>query len=138
MQVQPYLVFEGRCDEAIAFYKNAIGAEVEMVMRFKDAPPGACPGGTQPPGDKVMHSSLRVGDTKVMMSDGRCSGKPTFAGINLSLDAKDDAQAKKLFDGLAADGGNVTVPLNKTFFASSFGMVTDRFGVTWLVIAGGK
>jgi PhnB protein len=138
MQVQPYLSFEGRCDEAIAFYKKALGAEVQMVMRFKDAPAGACPGGTQPPGDKVMHSALRVGDTTVMMSDGRCSGKPTFAGINLSLDAKDDAQAQTLFNALSADGGTVGLPLNKTFFASSFGMVTDRFGVTWMIFAGAQ
>ena len=132
MQVQPYLFFEGRCDEAIAFYKKAIGAEVQMLMRYKDAPEDECAGGMKHPPDKVMHSTLKVGDATVMMSDGNCSGKPTFSGIALSLDGKDDAQTEKLYSALA-DGGNTIVPLMKTFFASKFGMVIDRFGVTWMV-----
>ena len=134
MQVQPYLFFEGRCDEAIAFYKKAIGAEVQMLMRYKDAPEGECAGGMKHPPDKVMHSSVTVGDSTVMLSDGNCSGKTHFDGFSLSLDARDDAQAEKLFNALAADGGTPIVPLMSTFFASKFGMVTDRFGVTWMVL----
>jgi PhnB protein len=133
MQVQPYLFFEGRCDEAIAFYKKAIGAEVQMLMRYKDSPEGECAGGAKHPPDKVMHASLTVGDANVMLSDGNCSGKTAFSGIALSIDGKDDAQTEKLYAGLA-DGGTPVVPLMKTFFASKFGMVTDRFGVMWMVL----
>ena len=133
MQVQPYLFFEGHCDEAIAFYKKAIGAEVQMLMRYKDSPEGECAGGVKHPPDKVMHASLTVGDSTVMVSDGNCTGKPTFSGIALSLDGKDDAQTEKLYNALA-DGGTPFVPLMKTFFASKFGMLTDRFGVTWMVL----
>jgi PhnB protein len=135
MQVQPYLFFDGRCEEAIEFYRKALGAQVGMLMRFKDSPE-PCPEGMVPPGaeNKVMHAALRVGDTTVMASDGRCTGAPQFQGISLSLDAKDDADAKRLFDALS-DGGQVQMPLGKTFFASSFGMVADRFGVSWMVIA---
>jgi len=130
MQVQPYLFFDGRCEEAIEFYRRAIGAEVTMLMRFKDAPePGMSPPGG---GDKVMHSSLRIGDTMVLASDGRCGGKPSFQGFSLSLTAADDAEADRLF-GALADGGQVQMPLGKTFFSSRFGMVADRFGVGWMV-----
>jgi PhnB protein len=133
MQVQPYLFFEGRCDEAIAFYKKAIGAEVQMLMRYKDSPEGECAGGVKHPPDKVMHASLTVGDSTVMLSDGNCTGKPTFSGIALSLDGKDDAQTEKLYNALA-DSGKPFVPLMTTFFTSKFGMLTDRFGVTWMVL----
>ena len=134
MQVQPYLFFDGRCEEAIEFYKKAIGAQVGMLMRFKDSPE-PCPEGMVPPGseNKVIHTSLQIGDTTVMASDGNCKGAPSFQGISLSLDAKDDAEAKRLFDALSA-GGQVQMPLGKTFFASSFGMVADKFGVSWMVI----
>jgi PhnB protein len=135
MQVQPYLFFDGRCEEAIEFYRKALGAEVGMLMRFKDSPE-PCPEGMVPPGaeNKVMHAALRVGDTTVMASDGRCTGAPQFQGFSLSLDAKDDVDAKRLFDALS-DGGQVQMPLGETFFASSFGMVADKFGVPWMVIA---
>ena len=135
MQVQPYLFFDGRCEEAIEFYRKAVGAEVGMLMRFKDSP-DPCPEGMIPPGaeNKVMHASVQIGGTTVMASDGRCTGAPTFQGFSLSLDAKDDADAKRLFDALS-DGGQVEMPLGKTFFASSFGMLRDRFGVGWMVIA---
>ncbi len=135
MQVQPYLFFDGRCEEAIEFYRKALGAQVGMMMRFKDAPPDACPEGAFPAGseNKVMHAALQIGETTVMASDGRNTGKPSFQGFALSLDAKDDADAKRLFDALT-QGGQVQMPLGKTFFASSFGMVTDKFGVTWMVI----
>ena len=136
MQLQPYLFFEGRCDEALEFYRKALGAEVTMLMRYKDGPqPAKGPGGSAPPGDKVMHASLRIGDSELMASDGLCSGKPGFQGFALSVAAKDDADAKRKF-GALAEGGQVRQPLMKTFFASSFGMVADRFGITWMVIAG--
>lgn len=134
MKVEPYLSFEGRCEEAIEFYKKALGAQVEMLMRFKDSPEPPQPG-CSPPGseDKVMHASLRIGDSRVMASDGRCGGNPSFQGFALSLDAKTEAEADRLFNALA-DGGQVQMPLTKTFFSPRFGMVTDRFGVMWMVI----
>jgi PhnB protein len=130
MQIQPYVFFDGRCEEAIEFYGNAIGAKVEMMMRFKDAPPDtpASPEHAQ----KVMHAALRVGDTVVLASDGRCTGNPNFQGFALSLTAKDDAEAARLFEALGK-GGQVQMPLSKTFFSSSFGMLADRFGVSWMV-----
>ena len=137
MQVQPYLFFDGRCDEAINFYKKALGAQVEMLMRFKDAPPQA-PGegcnGPMPDGEKVMHASFKVGDATIMASDGMAQGRPEFKGVSLSITAKDDAEAKRYFEALS-DGGSVQQPLMKTFFASSFGMVADKFGVGWMVVA---
>jgi len=138
MQIQPYLFFEGRCDEALEFYRKTLGAEVRMLMRYRDAPPPATsPGGSAPPGDKVMHASFRIGDSELMASDGLCSGKPGFQGFALSVAARDDADAKRKF-GALAEGGQVRQPLTKTFFASSFGMVADRFGITWMVIAGSQ
>jgi len=132
MQVQPYLNFNGRCEEAIAFYKNAIGAETEMVMRWQDAPdPSMCNDANR---DKIMHSAVRIGDTVILASDGRSEGTPKFDGINLSLSVSDDAEAGRVFAALG-EGGTVTMPLAKTFFASSFGMLTDRFGVRWMVLA---
>lgn len=137
MKVEPYLDFNGRCDEAIEFYKKAVGAKVEMLMRFKDAPPDACgPGGITPGTEnKVMHASLHIGESRIMLSDGRNTGQQKFEGITLSIAAANDADAKRYFDALA-QGGKVCVPLNKTFFASSFGMVNDKFGVSWMVLAG--
>lgn len=135
MQVQPYLFFEGRCEEAFEFYRGALGAEVTGLMRFKDSPdPQACP---VPPGaeNKVMHASLRIGDTTILASDGYCGGQPTFQGFSLSLTVPDDAEAERLFAALA-DGGQVQMPLIQTFYASRFGMVTDRFGVSWMIIVG--
>jgi PhnB protein len=131
MQVQPYLFFEGRCQEAIDFYREALGAEVRMVMHFKDSPVPA----QVPPeaGDKVMHACLRIGETEMLLSDGRCGGTPAFQGFSLSLSPADDAAAERVFAALG-NGGVVGMPLAKTFFASSFGMVTDRFGVGWMVM----
>jgi len=135
MQVQPYLFFDGRAEEAIEFYRKTVGATVEMLMRFKDSPEPAQPG-MVPPGaeNKVMHSSLKIGDTVVMASDGHCQGKPSFQGFSLSLSAKNDQEAEKLFKALG-EGGKVTMPMSKTFFASKFGMLADRFGVNWMVIS---
>ena len=133
MQVQPYLFFDGRCEEALEFYRRALGAEVTMLMRFKDSPeppePGMVPPGA---GDKVMHASFRIGDTEVMASDGQCAGRPSFQGFALSVTARDGAEAERRFAALA-DGGQVQMPLAKTFFSASFGMVADRFGVSWMI-----
>jgi PhnB protein len=134
MQVQPYLFFDGRCEEALDFYKSALGAKVEVMMRFKDSPeppqPGMCKPGSE---DKIMHASFRVGDTTLMASDGRCEGKPSFQGISLSVTAKDDGEAERLFTALGT-GGQVQMPLTKTFFSSRFGIVADRFGVSWMIV----
>jgi PhnB protein len=134
MSVTPYLFFDGRCEEAIEFYKKTLGAEVSMLMRFKDSPDPAPPG-MHPPGseNKVMHASLRINGAPVMVSDGRAQGKPKFEGFALSLDPANEAEAERTFKALS-DGGQVQMPLGKTFFAKSFAMVTDRFGVTWMVI----
>jgi PhnB protein len=135
MIVQPYLNFDGRTEEALAFYSKTVGAKVEMVLRFNECP-DPIPPGMIPPGSesKIMHSSFKVGDSVIMASDCSCTGKPGFQGISLSLSVANDAEAKQKFEALA-DGGTVGMPLGKTFFASSFGTVTDRFGVSWMVIA---
>jgi PhnB protein len=134
MQIQPYLNFNGRCQEAIDFYKRALGAEVQMLMHFKDCPEPQQSAMISPESkDKVMHAALKIGDTTVFASDGRCTGTASFQGISLSLSAKNEAEAQRLFGGLA-DGGQVQMPLAKTFFSPSFGMVADRFGVSWMVL----
>jgi len=134
MKIEPYLMFEGRCEEAIEFYKRALGAEVTRLMRYKDSPesppPGKLPPGTD---NKIMHASFRVGETTVMASDGRCQGKTNFQGFWLSLMVASPAEADQRFAAVA-EGGQVQMPLNKTFFSPRFGMVTDRFGVNWMVI----
>jgi PhnB protein len=131
MQVQPYLFFNGRCEEAIEFYRKAVGAELGMLMRWKDCPEKG-QGMTQPD-DKVMHAALKIGDTTVMASDGGCSGTASFQGFTLSLDAASDAEAERLFIALS-DGGQVQMPLGPTFFASKFAMLADKFGVPWMII----
>jgi PhnB protein len=132
--VQPYLFFNGRCEEAIEFYRGALGAELIMMLRFADSPeppqPGMCPPGSE---NKVMHSSFRIGGTTVMASDGRCMGGAVFVGFSMSLSVSTEAEAVRYFSALA-DGGQVQMPLTKTFFSPSFGMVADRFGVSWMVL----
>lgn len=131
MHVQPYLFFDGRCDEALEFYRQALGAEVTFLMRYKESPdPSMHTPGT---GDKVMHATLRLGDIEVMVSDGRCQGPPRFEGFALTLGVDNAAQADRLFTALA-DGGQVQMPLAQTFFSPRFGMVADRFGVWWMVL----
>lgn len=131
MKVEPYLNFNGRCEEALEFYKSAIGAEALYVMRFKESPdPSMCPAGG---GEKILHCSFRVGETTLMASDGDMSGKASFEGITLTLSPSSDAEAQKLFNALGA-GGTVSMPLSKTFFATQFGMLSDRFGVRWMVL----
>jgi PhnB protein len=138
MQVQAYLNFDGRAEEAIEVYRKALGAEVLMLMRFKECPETPKPGTTSPGTEnKIMHSCLRIGDTQVMASDGYCKGKPSFQGISLSLTVANEAEADRKFAALA-DGGQVQLPLTKTFFSPRFGMVADRFGVSWMVIVPGE
>lgn len=135
MLVQPYLFFDGRCEEAIAFYQKAVGAKVDMKMRFKDSPHQEhVPAGGA---EKIMHATLTIGDTQVMASDGHCTGAPTFEGFSLSLTARDEAEAERVFNALA-EGGQVRMPLGPAFFAAKFGMLADRFGVGWMIIAGAK
>jgi PhnB protein len=133
MLIQPYLFFEGRCEEAVAFYRHALGAEVTMLMRYRDSPEPP-PAGMLPPGceSKVMHTSLRIGESVVMASDGMCTGQPGFQGFSLSLTVPNETEADRLFAALA-DGGRVQMPLDKTFWSPRFGMVTDRFGVGWMI-----
>lgn len=135
MQLQPYVFFDGRCDEAIEFYKKAICAEVKMLMRFKDSPdtpdPEMC-GGTLPSPDKVMHAELSIGRSSLLVSDGNAQGKPRFDGFSLSLTAANETEAKRLFTALS-NGGKITMPLGKTFFSPAFGMLTDKFGVSWMI-----
>jgi PhnB protein len=133
MQIQPYLNFDGRCEEAIEFYRNALGAEVVLMMRYKEVPetpqPGMVPPGSE---DKIMHSALRIGESTVLASDGRCQGQPRVQGFSLSLTVADEAEAGQVFAALR-EGGQVQMPLGKTFFSPAFGMVADRFGVSWMV-----
>jgi PhnB protein len=138
-QIQPYLFFEGRTEEALEFYRRALGAEVVFMMRYKESPGGnaKCPDGSTPPGDKVMHSTIKIGDGLVMASDGFCSGTPSFGGFSLSYPAKDEADAQRRFQALA-DGGQVQTPMAETFFAKAFGVVADKFGVSWMIVAGPK
>lgn len=134
-QVQSYLFFNGRTEEALAFYQKALGAKVEGLMRFKENPqPAANPPGAD---EKVMHCAFRVGDTLVMASDGECGGKPNFQGFSLCLTAPDATAAERLF-GVLGEGGQVQMPMAETFFASRFGVVADRFGVSWMVMAAPK
>ena len=134
MEIQPYLFFNGRCEEAIEFYKKALDAQVEMLMRNKESPepppPGMLPPGSE---NKVMHAALRIGGAVVMASDGHCSGQTEFKGISLSLTVPDAATADRFFAALA-DGGQVQLPLTRTFFSPRFGMVADRFGVGWMLM----
>jgi len=133
MRVEPYLFFNGRCEEAVEFYKKALGAKVAMLMRFKDSPEPHAPG-MLPPGseNKVMHVSFRVGDTTVMASDGFCKGQTDFQGLSLSLTVSNEAEADRVFAALA-EGGQIQMPLGKTFWSPRFGMVSDRFGLGWMV-----
>jgi PhnB protein len=131
MQLQPYLFLDGRCEEAIEFYRKTLGAEITTLMRFKDSPePAMAPPGS---GEKVMHASMRIGDATVMASDGRCQGQPSFQGFALSLTVPNEAEAERVFRVLG-EGGQVQMPLMKTFFSPRFGMLADRFGVSWMIV----
>ncbi|MFZ1429408.1 MAG: VOC family protein [Geminicoccaceae bacterium] len=134
MQITPYLFFDGRCEEAIEFYRETLDAEVTMLLRFKDnpEPPTESPASPES-AEKVMHGSLRIGETEIYLSDGCCTGQPSFQGFALSIARSDTEQAARTFAALA-DGGQVRMPMAKTFFSPAFGMVADRFGVPWMVI----
>jgi PhnB protein len=132
MLVQPYLNFDGRCEEAVNFYVQAIGAKQEVLLRVGESPE-APPPGMQVPPEKIMHASFRIGDSVVMASDCYCQGQPKFQGITLSISVKDEAEADRVFNALA-DNGKVQMPLSKTFFSPYFGMAEDKFGVSWMVI----
>ena len=138
MNVQPYLFFEGRAEEALNFYTRALGTNADMVMRYREAPEPPPPDKV-PPGsdDKVMHASFHVGDTEVMLSDGFCSGQPKFNGFSLAIAAADEPAARRMFDSMAA-GGQVTMPMGPTFWSPCFGMLTDRFGVGWMITVESK
>lgn len=135
MKVEPYVFFNGRCEEAIAFYQKALGAEVTFQMRMNESPdpvpPGSVPAGFE---NKIMHANLRIGDTSLMVSDGNSETPRNFKGFTLSLGVADAAEAERAFTALA-EGGKVTMPLGKTFWSPAFGMLEDRFGVGWMVIA---
>lgn len=139
MLVQTYLFFDGTCEEAVTFYRDTLGAEVQALMRYSDSPeplpPGMVPEGKE---NQVMHTAFRIGETTVMASDAPCGDTPPqFGGFSLSLDAANEAEARRLFDALA-NGGTVQMPLDKTFFSPCFGMVSDRFGISWMVIVPGE
>jgi len=130
--IQPYLFFGGRCEEALNFYKSALGAEVQMLLRFKESPqppqPGMVPEGWE---NKVMHSAFRIGKSTLMASDG-CSEGSGFSGFTLSLNVPNEEEAHRVFTALS-EGGEVRMPLGKTFWSPCFGMVADRFGLGWMV-----
>lgn len=135
MQVKPYLYFDGRCEEAADMYRRALGATITMLMRFKECPdpqPEIPPGS----GEKVMHMNLRIGDTELLASDGKCGDGARFDGFALTLTLADEAEAKRAFEALA-EGGQVRMPLARTFFSPCFGMVRDRFGVAWMIYVAG-
>jgi PhnB protein len=137
MQIQTYLFFEGRCQEALDFYQAKLGAEIQMIMRFRENPDD--PEQTMfPPGaeDKVMHASMRIGETTVLLSDGRCNGSPEFGGMSLTLMVPSEAEAERVYKALS-EGGQIRMPLRRTFFSPAFGMLTDPFGVGWMIYVNG-
>jgi PhnB protein len=131
MQVQSYLFMDGRAEEAIEHYKKMLGATVNTLLRFKESPdPASCVPGSE---NKIMHADISIGETKVLLSDGHNKGQPNFQGFGLALSTKTEAEADKIFNGLAA-GGTVTMPQAKTFFSPRFGMLADKFGVNWMIL----
>lgn len=136
MKIEPYLFFNGHCEEAINFYKTTLGAQLTLQMRMNEAPepppPGAIPPGFE---NKIMHANLQIGSTMLMMSDGNCSTQPAFQGFSLSVSVDDAAEAERIFNALQSGGGKVTMPLSKTFWSPAFGMLEDQFGVGWMVSA---
>lgn len=139
MKVQTYLFFDGTCEAALNFYKTVLGAEIQMLMRYKDSPEPMGDAAADAPGcgpmapEKIMHANFLIGETQVMASDGNATGKPAFQGFSLSLNPPNEADAQRLFTALG-EGGQVQMPLTKTFFAKAFGMVADKFGVGWMII----
>jgi PhnB protein len=134
MLVQPYRFFDGRCEEALMFYRDVLGAEITQLMRYSDnpepPPPGMLPPGSE---NRIMHASMRIGDSTVLVSDGNCSGTTGFNGFSLTLNAASDAEAERVFAALA-EGGQIRMPMAPTFFSSRFGMLADRYGLGWMVL----
>ncbi|MCD9458941.1 VOC family protein [Marinibactrum halimedae] len=133
MRIESYLFFNGHCEEAINFYRKTLGARVSLLVRFRDNPDKSA----YPPGaeNKIMHAMVSVDGNTIMMSDGACDGDLHFTGISISLTLKDDLRAERIFNGLS-DGGQVQMPFVETFWAEKFGLVTDRFGVSWMITVG--
>lgn len=132
-QIQPYLFFGGRCEEALDFYRAALGAELEMMMHFNESPDPVPPGMLQPGFErKVMHAAFRIGTTTILASDG-CDDKSSFSGFSLALSAPTEAEVDRLFAALS-EGGHVQMPLARTFWSARYGMLTDRFGISWMVM----
>ncbi|MGH7976871.1 MAG: VOC family protein [Limisphaerales bacterium] len=131
--VQPYVFFDGKCEEAIEFYKKSLGATVNMLMRFKDCPEPPSPGCVPGDANKFMHAQFQIGETTILASDGRATGNPKFEGFALAISVKTEADADRAFNALA-NGGKVEMPLAKTFFSAKFGMVADKFGVFWMIL----
>ncbi|HEU0274289.1 MAG TPA: VOC family protein [Candidatus Udaeobacter sp.] len=131
--IQPYIFFNGSCEQAIEFYRQALGAKVDMMIRFKESPEPPSPG-TVPPGfeNKIMHACFRIGQTTIMASDGDSADKAKFQGFSLSLSVPNEADADRAFHALS-DDGKVKMPLSKTFFSPRFGMLEDRFGIGWMI-----
>ncbi len=132
MKIEPYLFFEGRCEEALTFYRDKLGAKILALMRYKESPdPAMLQGGNE---DKVMHATFQLGDSMVMASDGCCKGQAKFVGFSLCIAVKEETEAERIFATLS-DGGQIQMPMEKTFWAQRFGMVADRFGISWMVMA---
>ena len=131
--VRSYLFFNGQCEAAGEFYRQALGAEVELLLRYQDSPEPSQPG-MVPPGfeNKVMHCSFRIGATTLMASDGCSADQARFEGFSLSLSLASEPEADRAFAALA-EGGQVRMPLAKTFWSPRFGMVQDRFGMGWMI-----
>jgi PhnB protein len=135
MQVQPYLCLYGRCEEALNFYRDKLGAQIQFMLRLKDAPPDPNRPVKPETENKIMHSTLQIGDSIVMMSDGDLAQQPKpHSGYTLSIQVQTPEEGGKLFDALA-EGGQVTMPYQKTFWTEGFGMLTDQFGIAWMVNA---
>ena len=133
MPVEPYLFFDGCCEEALEFYKKTLGAEVTTLMRFRENPDADQKCGVEME-EKVMHTQMIIQGTSIMASDGMCTGKPAFSGFSLALSFKEVAEVERIFNALL-EGGQVQMPLSPTFWSPMFGMVADRFGVSWMVMA---
>lgn len=131
--VQSYVFFDGKCEEALEFYKNAVGAQVDRLLRYKESPEPPPPGCGPTDPNKIMHVQFRIGETVIMGSDGRATGNPKFEGFALALTVKAEADADKAFNALAS-GGRIEMPLAKTFFSPKFGMLVDKFGVFWMIM----
>lgn len=126
--VMPYITFQGNCEEALKFYKECLGGEILYMGRY-----GGSPMAGQAPDDKIMHATLKVGDTHIMAADNMAPDPFAVGGnIALSVGTDDAGDAERMFNALA-EGGRVTMPIAETFWAERFGMLTDKFGIDWMV-----